>query len=382
MKEQRMQNYEKTEKPMPFTELFRYADMVEPFPDIPETPQKGVWYRIPLPGCVCGNGTPYYACIKIGTENNIIVNFHGGGVSWNAYTAARPIAKDNPCMEGLYFNEIGALTDEATRHGLGSSKEQNIFRNWTMVSINYSSGDFHTGCSEYPYTALDGKEAMLYYHGYYNFQEAIKVAKNYVSAPEKMMIVGGSGGGFGVAALAGDVIEAFSDCTDVTCCVDSSMLLMENWRQIAEEIWHAPERITKNLYSRNFTLDCLKALYKQYGKKIRYLYISSVRDGELARFQNFMDGKEMVYSKSIGENYQKNLKEMCVELQKEIPGCGILVFDHLPYPGINSEFALTQHTVILSDAMWEDMPEGISVAKWLMNAVNGKIEKIGLDKIM
>jgi len=49
------------------------------------------WYRKPLEGCVSSNGKPYSITLKKGTVNKLLVNFFGGGFSWNEETAVRPM---------------------------------------------------------------------------------------------------------------------------------------------------------------------------------------------------------------------------------------------------------------------------------------------------
>ena len=60
------------------------------FPVIPSIPKREKWYRLPLTGCVCADGRPVHADLRLGTENKLLIMFFGGGVCWNEYMAARP----------------------------------------------------------------------------------------------------------------------------------------------------------------------------------------------------------------------------------------------------------------------------------------------------
>lgn len=64
--------------------------MANPYPKFSKNPETGAWYKASLPGCVCSCGKPYYAYMKIGLENKLMVMFEGGGAAINEYTATRP----------------------------------------------------------------------------------------------------------------------------------------------------------------------------------------------------------------------------------------------------------------------------------------------------
>lgn len=364
-----------------FVEKMRSLLLAARFPELPEVPETGKWYRTQLEGCVNARGGSHYVSLKIGTEKKLVVLFQGGGVSWDPFTAARPLNLDNLYDEdrvAFYFDDADPGTDITVDSGIGCGAEENPFRNWSVISINYSTGDLHVGRNDYPYTSVDGRDAVLHHHGYRNYHASLDTAMKYIPQPEKLLIIGGSGGGFGVAALSDEVIQRFQDCKDVTCCVDSA-LLVRDWKPTAVDIWKAPEEICQNLCSNNYTLDCLKALHGKYGSSIKYLFTCAPRDGELARFQSFMDGYGAIFSKESGDRFQNYLREMVAELQSEIPEMGLFFFDKFLFEGTDPDDVLMQHTIIQNPNVFEKIKDGKSVMDWLWNAVNGKIEKIGLD---
>ena len=53
------------------------------FPALPEQPETGKWYRIYAEGCKAANGERTYADFCLGTENKLIVFFHGARVTVN-----------------------------------------------------------------------------------------------------------------------------------------------------------------------------------------------------------------------------------------------------------------------------------------------------------
>ena len=147
------------------------------FPEIPHNPKRGKWYKLPLSGCVCADGSPAHADLRLGTQNKLMILFFGGGVCWNAYMAARPnSAAVNSTGESFYATGDSAdVADAAVKFGFGplNKKKTNPFRDWNVLAIPYTTGDFHCGSGDFPYTTLEGKPAVLHHHGYKIYRAAI-----------------------------------------------------------------------------------------------------------------------------------------------------------------------------------------------------------------
>ncbi len=350
------------------------------FSEIPEVPTVGSWYKFTPPNCVSAQGGPYHATVRIGSTNNLAVVFCGGGVSLDEYTAARPnnfYRFDK--TEKFYSDQVDFLTDALSRHGLGNDDENNPFKDWSIVVIAYGSGDFHCGAGDFQYVDEDGNNAVLHHHGYINFTAVMKKIKTMIAKPDKLLIAGFSAGAFGVSLLSDDIVDMFPDCKNVTCCVDSAMLLYDNWKYVAKNVWCAPQKISDRLQGNNITLDSLSALYRKRGDSVKYLFMSSHRDIELSRFQSFIDTGHFTVSKEDGDKYAENLLKMCEELQSYIPNIGIFIFDgRLPENVAPANSGLTEHCVIMSDKFSTKESDGITVQNWLWECVNGKISSRGL----
>ncbi len=359
-----------------FEQMFQALEGLESFPYITEHPQTGVWYRVPLEDCVCGNGKPYYANIKIGTSKGLIVNFHGGGLAWNEYSAARPMAPENDTGEGFYFNQVDPISDPATNLGILCTKKENIFCDWSVLCVNYASGDFHIGTGDFEYQALDGSKKILFHHGYINFQKAMRAVRPLFPKPDKIIICGESAGGFAAYALADDVIREFPECKNITVCSDGAHLCYDHWKKVAVEQWKAPEHITNGLSEKNYTLGCMLALYRKYGERVKYLYISSTRDAALGDAQQALYQKEHGFTRHGGDLAETMLREMVQKLIEEIPTCGLYLYDDIPYPGISAKEKLTLHTILITDYAYTYQLHDISPMEWLNMAVEGKVEKI------
>ena len=360
------------------TEEFKEYLLEHQFPVLEGEPETGQWYRLLVPGALCSGGLPYWGFLRKGTEPGLIVYFSGGGVSLNAYTAARPNKYSGPGVETFYFDgEALPFIDLAVNRGLFDHSPDNPFRNWSCIFVSYTTGDFHVGNGDYTYTAPDGSPAVLHHHGYRNYRGLMGQALKFISAPTKLLITGGSAGAFGASALAADVMDYFPGCRDVTCCPDSSMLLYTEWQKVAKHVWQADERIWKPLHSPNICLDWLRALYAEKGNGVRYLYMCSIRDSMLAMYQHYIDYGTLELTREQSLQFEKDLREMVDTLKTEIPGMGIFLLN-TPDPGIDPELLGTQHTFLLAPEFFQPIKNGVSLRDWLWDAVNGTVSSVGM----
>lgn len=343
-----------------------------------------VWFEIAPEGAITAEGEPMATRMRVGSENKVIVFFYGGGISINEYTAARPYVGMTIDREpGFYSNSTEGMIPDYCELGIGSRQADNPFRDWTVIVVPYTTADFHIGDGEYTYTALDGTERVLYHHGYANYRAIMDEAVSYTgSAPEELLIAGYSAGGYGAAMLAGDLMENYyPDAGHVTVCVDSSLLILDNWTEVMTDVWGAPEEIVSKVHSVNLVVDYLEDLYDTYGDSVTYLYIGSVRDGALAKYQSYFDTGVYASNNKFIWVYNGYLRQMVKLLQEKVPGIGIYLFDRLPYSWIPWLNHLTQHTLLPTQTAYWKLTAGRSGIDWLYDAVNGRVVSLGLEKL-
>ena len=351
------------------------------FPQIPSEPKAGKWYGIPLKGCVSSDGKEAHAGFRKGTENKLVILLFGGGVSWNEFMAARPNSVyGNPDKISFYACGDGSLVaDLAARIGIHtlSKKESNPFRNWNMLAIPYTTGDFHCGTGDFPYTALDGSKQVLHHHGYTNYRAALcETMKHIGHTPEQILVTGFSAGGFGTALLTDDVMRTFPNCSDVTSYVDSGFMIYPGWPEVARNVWKAPKEIAERIYSDNITLDCLQALKQDHGDRVKIAFSCSTRDAALSEYINYVEKDQLYADKESGIQFQKELKQMCDALQQAIPNIALYIFDTPDENAAKKAEGLTKHCIGAADKM---VVEGITAAQWLWDAVCGNPKQIGLS---
>ena len=236
----------------------------------------------------------------------------------------------------------------------------------------YATGDFHSGTGEYHYLK-NNVEQTVYHTGYDNYSSFIEKARQYVGEPDTLLVTGFSAGGFATSLLADDVIGRFPSATDVTVCVDSSLLLYDGWHETAADLWKSLKEISDRLTGNNIVLDSLTALYQKRGDSVKILFDCSYRDDTLQQYQSFIRTGKMEKNKENGDIFQKDLRQMVDDLQNNIPGIGIYIWNY----NQDSSTGNTQHTIISSN-LFDKLEDDISVAEWIITAVDGDVSSHGL----
>ncbi len=333
-------------------------------PELTGEAEVGKWYRITPDGTKSSDGSEWHGLIRLGTENKVVVYFFGGGVSITGETS-----------EGgkEFYATTASVQDFVASGGIGSDSENNPFKDWTFLVLPYATGDFHCGTGEYRYTD-GGKEKTVYHNGYNNYAAFIEAAKQYVGAPDTLLVTGFSAGGFATSLLADDVIERFPSTQNVTVCVDSSLLLYDGWHETAVNLWQSPKEISDRLTTNNLVLDSLTALYNKRGDSVKILFDCSYRDDTLMQYQSYINTGKMDQTKALGDRFQKDLDKMVADLQENIPGVGIYIWRC----GEDADTGNTQHTIISSN-VFDALEDGVSVADWIDAAVNGDVQTHGLE---
>lgn len=345
------------------------------YPSLPADPEVGQWYEVDFDDALSADGSPWYGLFKKGSEDKVIIEFFGGGVSIDAYTAARGYSVDK--AHGFYSDNAGNQSF-ITRMGINNDEGQNPFKDWTHILLPYSTGDFHCGTGDYPYVGMDGKPHILHHHGYTNYAKLMDRVLPFLENTEAVLVTGYSAGGWATSILADDVISRFPQTRNFTIFVDSSLLYYDKWKEAARDIWQAPLPVTNRIVSDNITLDCLTALHGDH-PDAKILFGCSVRDYALSNYQAYMDkGDNSTTTRADGDVFQANLGKMVDGLQKQIPGSGIFIWDDL---WEKKEEALTKHTILITGDFFTDRCGNGSVSDWVMDAVGGTVRSHGMELI-
>ena len=339
--------------------FFLKMTILNTFPKLEGEPEIGKWYDVPVENAFSSDGSEWHGIFRKGTENKVVVYFFGGGVSITPETSEG----------GKEFYATTMLAqDFVAQGGIGSSADNNPFKDWSFIVIPYATGDFHAGTGIY-----EGKK-RVYHTGYNNYSAFIEKIKPYVGEPDTLLVTGFSAGGFATSLLADDVIDRFPSAGNVTVCVDSSLLLYDGWHDTAVDLWRTPSEISDRLTTDNLVLDSLTALYEKRGDSVKILFDCSYRDDTLMQYQSYIDTGKMDKTRELGDNFQQDLKEMVFALQANIPNVGIYIWSYRE----DADTHNTQHTIISSN-VFDSLGNDRSVGEWIFDAVNGDVRTYGLE---
>ena len=339
--------------------IFLKLTFFKTFPTLKGEPEIGKWYDVPVEIAKSSDGSEWHGIFRKGSENKVVVYFFGGGVSITPETSE----------EGTkFFATNMTAQDFVALGGIGSNAEDNPFKDWSFIVIPYATGDFHAGTGAY-----EGKKTV-YHTGYTNYSAYVEQVKKYLGEPDALLVTGFSAGGFATSLLADDVIDRFPSAENVTVCVDSSLLLYDGWHETAVNLWKSPIEISDRLTTNNIVLDSLTALHKKRGDSVKILFDCSYRDDTLMQYQSYIDSGKMDKTKELGDNFQRDLKEMVSGLQTNIPDVGIYIWCY----GEDENTHNTQHTIISAN-VFDRLGNDRSVGEWIYDAVNGDVKTYGLE---
>src|SRR4051812_16937283 len=110
------------------------------------------WNRIPgRAGTACAHDTTYAFKVRPGLTDKVMIFLNGGGIFWRSATC-------DPRKPSVVMSADDPVNDVSVRTGiLDYQNEKNPVREWTMVFVNYCTGDAHLGSSETEYARPGGK---------------------------------------------------------------------------------------------------------------------------------------------------------------------------------------------------------------------------------
>ncbi len=343
----------------------------------------GTWYQIPLPDAVSGDGSEFHAYLQTGTIPNLVIFLSGGGVAWNDFTAARPVtgARVAAGEPNFYWNNLRPFT-QIMNINIGitdTESTHNPFRDWNFLVIPYTTGDFHVGNRDVPYTDEEGNPQILHCRGSANVDAALAVCKTFFPAPEKLLVAGDSAGAFAVPAVARKIADRwYPEVPDITLFSDSAQLLCRDWKSIARDFWGADPSVWEPLETPNITYDWYHALLTSHPGRFRLLYASSTHDYLLSTFYNDMTNKVYKTNAGVRGAYYRQLKNMVHWLRELDPSFAFFI-NNWVNPLFTKAQMGTIHTAVRQPYFYVPTHGGVTMAGWLMDAVNGNSYDVGMD---
>lgn len=340
-------------------------------------PQPLRWYRIPLTEGMAADGSGYHIYLRRGTSPRLCIFFSGGGLAWNEFTAARPITA-GALLSGkpnFYYSNLRPVTQWMNvGSGIMEISGRNPFNDWNFIVVTYATGDFHIGRSEYHYADTDGKDHILHFHGYANFQAAMQQAVRFFPDPASLLIGGDSAGGFAVPALAPEIADVwYPACHDITLLSDASLLCYSGWKHTVRDLWKAAPEMYECIRSENLTFEWYRRILTEYPGRFRCLYCGSTHDYVLSTYYNDAATHTFQTNAEIREQFYLQLSGMVFSLLRLDPGFKFMIHD-LQSPVSHGG---TIHTAVRRG--WFYAPAGgTTIARWLRDAVFDDGINVGL----
>lgn len=353
-------------------------------------PEEKVWYQVPVREGKCGDGSEYHIYIRKGSSDKLCVFFSGGGIAINEYMAARPVNGGSVAawLPNYYWNNLRLFT-QVMNIGVGITRNgsDNPFDDWNFIVITYATGDMHVGDSTFTYHTAkenlpegceEGREEVLYFHGYQNFLAAMRVGKTLFPDAQKLLIAGESAGAFAVPALAEQVVgEFYPACSDVTLFSDSAQLLYGGWKRTLRDVWHARRELWMGVNGKNLTYEWYRGVSTRQGNRFKYLYAGSVRDYLLSAFYNDVTNKVYGTDSQMQEKYYRQMKRMIADLRKLNPEFAFFIYDwHRP---LSIYKGGTIHTAVRQPEFTLRTQDDVTMAYWLHECVEGRKFDVGMQ---
>ena len=368
-------------------------DLGQEAPILIGDPLEKTWYKVPVPGGKCADGSEYHIYVRRGTTDNLCVFFSGGGIAVNEYMAARPVNGGSVAawLPNYYWNNLRLFTQVMNINvGITRNGSDNPFDDWSFLIITYATGDMHVGRNNFVYHLAEdsddgekkaGDEEVLFFHGYENFMEAMRTGKKLFPAAEKLLIAGESAGAFAVPALAEQIVgEFYPACRDVTLFSDSAQLLYRDWKYILRNVWNARKELWQDVKGENLALDWYRGLHARQGSRFRCLYSGSVRDYLLSAFYNDMTHKVYDTDSQIQDEYYRQMQKMVAQMRKDNPEVSFFIHDwHRP---LSMYKGGTIHTVVRQPEFTLRTQDDVTMAYWLSECVQGRAFDVGMQLML
>jgi len=314
------------------------------------------WYQHDLgDDAMAADGSDYRLYVKTGSSDNLIVFFGGGGVTWDAASSERPITAgsylfgDDP---GDYFRSIPSFFPTTLGGILEANNPDNPFNDWNVVVIPYATGDFHAG---------NGSTENMRYNGQENVRLAFDWIREEMPAnPSKLLIAGGSAGGFGATFWTPTLAESYPGST-VYSFSEGNQLPSDKWPGVADDLWQADWQDTfgyepgANLYE-----TAVVANRERLGDDVSFLDSNTTADATLIAFAAKINDHA-----PDADGWSSEMRASMSRLAESVPN----YYFYLSGADADASTGLTPHTLSSLPGFYTTEQDGVPFADWLAEAV-------------
>lgn len=300
---------------------------------------------------LCATGTPYTFHLRRADPEKVMLFFNGGGACWSAATcdvagqpSYRPFASAEAGNDPRHYDGAFALDNP-----------ENPFRDWSQLFVSYCTGDVHLGAAEASYTRPDGSEFTIHHRGWANSMAALDYLFTHFSAPERVVVAGGSAGALSSPVFAAIVARQYPDASVVQFAgggagyrLPPPTLLWQRWNVLASlPGWYNADGQTDETLT------------------IPDLYRLAFRAAPALRFHQFdhaYDAVQEDFHRMLGQPVEllPGLEANRAELQADIPALGTYV--------AAGEF----HTLLRYSELYSRETAGVRAVDWVRALIAGE----------
>jgi len=221
------------------------------------------------------------------------------------------------------------------------------FPDYTVVYIPYCSSDLHWGRGAHEYNS----KLEVPHLGYFNASSALQWLYDNVPAPEKLLLMGSSAGGYGMLLHSAWVAKHYPDA-DIRVVIDAAAgIVAGDFTATSMEVWQAEDSMPTFIAELN-SMDLSTLIFPDlfsaiaaYYPQHRFAMYSAAWDDQQAFFYKIMGGK--------AEDWPGKLQETLTAMRAGIPNLSFFV----PSGSL--------HTILPFEAYYVREQEGRKFAAWL-----------------
>jgi hypothetical protein len=311
------------------------------------------------------------------SEENVIVDFMGGGACWNEETCAPG--------SSIFWDTVDLLR-ERIKTGLeglyNHFDPRNPFKKWSHLVIPYCSADIHWGDSVKTY-GTGPKSFTIYHKGAANSKAALKWLKEYYqqkrtkslksltttlnekpNQPDNVLVTGCSAGSYGSIYWTPRVVEDYPGAQVVQLGDSGSGVITRDFVKTSFPYWRSeqnaatwiPELDPKNVDWSSLSMnDIYKAIGNHYPETRLSQFNTAYDEVQVFFYELMGGGGEKEWSQKMNENVQK----LSTELDN---------FNYFTGGG-------TQHCVLPYESFYRMKTQGKAFYQWFYDFVRG--EEVG-----
>ncbi|MEM1054462.1 MAG: pectin acetylesterase-family hydrolase [Bacteroidota bacterium] len=182
-----------------------------PDPSVPSPPsgtvfdaavdRPGEWIFVPTAGALCRDGSPTGLGFRyeVGAQDLLLL-LGGGGVCFDARTCSNNRASYDE-------NDFEATMKRLGEAGILSRAATNPVAGWNTAFVPYCTGDLHGGTISD--VRVDGVPSVQQFVGHRNVELYLDQLEPFVLTPRRVLVAGGSAGGYGTLLAFDDVARRF-----------------------------------------------------------------------------------------------------------------------------------------------------------------------------